>query len=169
MNTVRSLRLILLGAFIIGAGCSLFFYFTFRTGLLPPQLRFFDIWIPLVVLVFMLILIRARKPGEPFHFWEGLIAGNLMCWLGGLISGILIWLITDLDPTAFNNFIASSVKYLQESEKVLPENLKMKNLSFVVEEMQKTQPSYFLWDEAKKKVIYSFIIVPLVAMLFRRK
>ena len=169
MSSLKSIRFILAGALIIGIGCAAFFYFTFRSGLIPPQVRFFDIWIPLVVVVFMTILIRATKTERTFHFWESLIAGNLMCWAGGLLSGLLLWQLSSIEPTAFQNFLQSSIKYLIESEKNGPENMKMKNLPLVIDEIRQTQPSFLIWDEMKIKIGYSLILVPLVSLIFRRK
>jgi len=154
---------------MIGVGCSAFFYFVFKDRLIPPQVRLFDFWIPLVVLVFMLILIRGGKPNQPFHFWEGFISGNMMCWLGGFFSGVFVWQISIYQPDAFHNFLSSSIKYLQESEKSVPVNLKMKHLPEVIDEIRNTQPSFLILDEFMKKVFYSFILVPLLSMIFRRK
>lgn len=169
MSSLKSIRFILAGALIIGIGCTAFFYFTFRGGLIPPQVRFFDIWIPLVVVLFLTILIRAAKTDRTFHFWESLIAGNLMCWIGGLFSGLLLWQLSSLEPTAFQNFLQSSIKYLIESEKNGPENMKMKNLPLVLEEIRQTQPSFLIWDELKIKIGYSLILVPIVSLILRRK
>jgi len=169
MSSLKSIRFILIGAFIIGISCASFFYFTFRNGLVPPQVRFFDIWIPLVVVVFMTILIRSAKTENTFHFWESLIAGNLMCWIGGLLSGIFLWQLSSVDPTAFQNFLQSSVKYLIETDKNGPENMKMKNLPLVIEEIRQTQGSFLIWDEFKIKIGYSLILVPLVSLILRRK
>jgi hypothetical protein len=169
MSSIANIRLILLGAFLIGIGCSSFFYLVFSFGQIPPQARIFDFWIPLVVLIFMTILIRAKKPGQPFHFWEGLISGNLMLWLGGLISGICIWLLTKYNATFFDTFISSSVRYLVESDRYAPPALKVKDLSARVTEIKATQPVSLIMDEAIKKVYYSFLLVPFVSMIFRRK
>jgi hypothetical protein len=169
MSSLQSIRFILAGALIIGIGCAAFFYFTFRSRLIPPQVRFFDIWIPLVVVVFMTILIRSTKTERTFHFWESLIAGNLMCWIGGLFSGLLLWQLSNIEPTAFQNFLQSSIKYLIESEKNGPENMKMKNLPLVLDEIRQTQSSFLIWDELKIKIGYSLVLVPLVSLILRRK
>jgi len=120
--------------------------------------------------LFFLLLIKSfRAKTEPFHFWEGLMIGNFMCWFGGLVSGILIWKISDFDPVPFHNFLDSSIKYLKITEGNAPENLKMKNLNLVINEIKETKTSFMVWDEVKKKVMYSFILVPLLAMFIRRK
>ena len=155
---------------MIGIGCAIFFLATYSVGLVPPVVRFFDAWIPAIVILFQLIFIRSYRPKtEAFHFWEGLMIGNMMCWLGGLISGILIWAISEYYPIPFQHFIDSAVKYLQISESNLEEHLQMKNLDEVIREIKKTDPSFMIWDELKKKVIYSFILVPIISMIIRRK
>jgi hypothetical protein len=151
-------------------GCALFFFLSFYQGKNAPVLRFFDFWIPTVVAFFFLILIKSnRKPEDPFHFWEGLVYGNAIFWSGGLISGLLIMFFSQIWPLAFQNFITSGIEYLELTEKNLPENLKMPNLDKVMVEMKQTQPSFMVWDELKKKVMYSFLLVPIIALLLRRK
>jgi hypothetical protein len=169
MSSLKNLSLIIFGGILIGVGCAVFFHLVFSPGLIPPKVRFFDVWIPVVVLVFMIILIRAGKPERTFHFWEGLMAGNLMIWLGGLLSGLLIVVLESFDPLPFQHFLQSSVKYLQIADKEAPEGLKMPNLDKVLQEFRETKPSFMIWDEVKKKVLYSFILVPLVSLIFRRK
>lgn len=160
---------ILVGSLMIGLGCAGFFLVTFQSQLVLPQARFFDIWIPLVVSVFIMILVRSLKPGQPFHFWEGLLCGNLMIWFGGLLSGLLLWQISLVWPEPLQNFIQSSIRYLNETQKHLPEEQKMKDLPQQIEHIRNTSASYFVLDELKKKVVYSFILVPLISMIFRRK
>ena len=133
-------------------------------------MRLFDFWIPAVVVFFQLILIRSFRPKtEPFHFWEALLLGNFICCAGGLVSGLLIWQMAEFDPTSFHNYLDSSIKYLKISEANAPEELKMKNLSLVLDEIKNTKTSFMVWDELKKKVMYSFILGPLIGMIVRRK
>jgi hypothetical protein len=35
--------------------------------------------------------------------------------------------------------------------------------------MKETRPGFMIWDELKKKVLYSFVLVPIIAVLVRRK
>jgi hypothetical protein len=169
MISLRSLPVILTGAFLIGAGCCLFFYLVFRNGQIPPQARLFDFWIPLVILFFMLVLIRARKEEPVFHFWEGLMAGNLMLWLGGLFSGLFIFLLTQVSPGFFDNFISSSVRYLVESDRYAAPAMKVKDLGAQVARLKEMKPEAIIWDEFIKKVYYSFLLVPFVSVILRRK
>jgi hypothetical protein len=170
MISIKYFKIGLIGAIISGIGTSLFFYFTFYNGLIPPVVRFFDAWIPAVVIFFHLLLIRSyREKTEPFHFWEALILGNFICCVSGLISGVLIWQISEFDANSFHNFLNSSIKYLKITEENAPENLKMKNLNLVIEEIRNTDPGFMVWDEVKKKVMYSFILAPLLGMILRRK
>ena len=170
MVPIRFYKIGLIGGLISGIGTALFFYFTFLSGLIPPVVRFFDFWIPAVVIFFHLLLIKSfREKTEPFHFWEALILGNFMCWTGGLVSGLLIWQVSNLDPIPFHNFLESSIKYLKITETNAPENMKMKNLNLVIDEIKNTPTSFMVWDEVKKKVMYSFILVPLLSMIIRRK
>ena len=169
MNNFKSLRITLIGGLIIGLGCAAFFYLVFKSGLVPPPVRFFDFWIPLVVVAFMMILLRGLKPGQPFHFWEGLIAGNLMCWIGGLVSGVTLWQLAKIDPVFFTNFLDSSIKYLKISNSSYAKNLQITDLTPIIKEFKNTDPSYFVLNEIRNKVIYSIVIVPLISMIFRRK
>ncbi len=167
---VRFFKLGLLGGTIGGTGCFLLFFFTFLSGVMSPMVRLFDFWIPAVVSVFFIIWIKALKPkNEAFHFWEGLVYGNLIFWFTGLVSGLLIYFCTLVYPIPFENFIASSVQYLELSDKNLPEKLKMPRLEWVLKEMKETRPRFMIWDELKKKVLYSFVLVPIIAVLVRRK
>ena len=169
MSPLKNIPLILLGALLIGLCCSVFFYLVFSFGPIPPQARLFDFWIPLVVLIFMLILIRARKEERTFHFWEGLMAGNLMLWLGGLFSGIFIWIFIQISPGFFETFIASSVRYLVESDRYAAPTLKVKDLAGQVQKLQSLAPESIILDEAVKKLYYSFLLVPFVSVILRRK
>jgi hypothetical protein len=167
---VRYFRLGFLGGMIGGLGCFLLFFFTFLSGVMSPMVRLFDFWIPAVVTVFFIIWIKALKPkSEAFHFWEGLVYGNQIFWLTGLFSGLMIYFCTLVYPVPFENFIASSVKYLELSDKNLPDKLKMPQLDLVLKEMKETRPGFMIWDELKKKVLYSFVLVPIIAVLVRRK
>jgi hypothetical protein len=169
MISLRSLPVILVGAFLIGAGCCLFFYLVFSNGQIPPQARLFDFWIPLVILFFMLLLIRARKEEPVFHFWEGLMAGNLMLWLGGFFSGLFIYLLSKVSPGFFDTFISSSVRYLIESDRFAAPALKVKDIGVQVDRLKSMKPEAFIWDEFIKKVYYSFLLVPFVSVILRRK
>jgi hypothetical protein len=169
MKTISGIPLILLGAVLIGVGCSVFFMLVFKGGQIPPQARLFDFWIPLVVLFFMLILIRARKEERIFHFWEGLMAGNLMLWLGGFFSGVLIYLFSELSPEFFQNFISSSVRYLVESDRFAAPSLKIKDLAGQVARLKAMKAESLIWDEFIKKLYYSFLLVPFVSVILRRK
>lgn len=170
MISIRLFRISLLGGLFVGLGSALFFFIAFQNELINPVVRFFDVWIALVVLVFFLIWIRSLRPStEAFHFWESLICGNVMLWTGGLVSGLLIWSVSLSYPVPFEHFIHSSLIFLKESEKHTPENLKMQHLDKVLAEMAETKPSFMVWDEVKKKVLYSFLLVPLISMFMRRK
>lgn len=170
MISLRLFKLSLWGGSAIGLGSAIFFFLAFQNELINPIVRFFDVWIALVVIVFFLIWIRSLRPStEPFHFWEALICGNVMCFAGGIISGLLIWQVSLFYPVPFHNFIHSSLRFLAESEKAAPETMKMKNLDLVLAEMKQTVPSFMVWDEVKKKVLYSFLLVPLISMFMRRK
>lgn len=169
MSSLRNIPLILLGALLIGSGCSIFFFLVFHFGQIPPQARLFDFWIPMVVLFFMLILIRAKKEERTFHFWEGLMAGNLMLWLGGILSGIFIWLMTFATQDFFDNFIASSIRYLKETDRLASPSFKIKDLSGQVEKLSSMKPESLILDEAVKKLYYSFLLVPFVSVILRRK
>lgn len=170
MISLRLFRISVLGGLFIGLGSAVFFLIAFQNSVINPVVRFFDVWIALVVVIFFLIWIRSLRPSaEAFHFWEGLICGNLMLWTGGLVSGLLLWSVTLFYPAPFEHFIASSLAFLKETERVAPENLRMKNLDQVLAEMAKTEPSFMIWDEVKKKVLYSFLLVPLISMFMRRK
>ncbi len=137
---------------------------------MPPVVRFFDFWIPGVVSLFFIIWLKGLRPkSEPFHFWEGLMYGNLIFWLSGILSGLLIYFSARFYPVPFENFISSSIQYLELTEKNLPEKLKMPNLDQVIKEMKQTKPQFMIWDELKKKVQYSFVLVPIIAVLLRRK
>ncbi len=92
-----------------------------------------------------------------------------MVWMGGLFSGLILWQVCETDPVAFQNYLNSSIKYLVETEKILPEDMKMKNLPTIIEDIRNTKPSFLVMDEIKKKVVYSLILVPLVSIIFRRK
>jgi hypothetical protein len=116
-----------------------------------------------------MILIRAKKEERSFHFWEGLIAGNFMLWTGGLFSGIFIFIAAELQPQILDNFIASSIRYLNEFNRHAAENQKIKDLSLQVADMKTLRPSSLILDEAVKKVFYSFLLVPFVSMILRRK
>lgn len=168
-HSIRNLPLLLTGGLLIGAGCSLFFSLVFAFRKVPPQARLLDFFIPLVVLVFMLILVRARK-GEPsFHFWEGLLAGNFMLWTGGLFSGLFIFLAIQIEPEILSNFIASSERYLTEFNQYAAANQKIKDLDRQLVDLRNMKPSALILDEAVKKVWYSFLLVPFVSIIFRRK
>jgi hypothetical protein len=168
-NSLKDLPLLLLGGLLIGLGCAGFFALSFSIGQLPPQARFLDIFVPLVVLVFMLILIRARRTERSFHFWEGLVSGNVMLWIGGLISGLLIYLLAELKPELFENFTSSSIRYLIEFNKQAAANQKVQNLDEQIRGLKELQPSSMILDELWKKIFYSFFLVPLVSIVFRRK
>ena len=168
-NALRDYPILFAGAVLIGVGCSCFFWIAFSFGEIPPQARLLDFFIPLLVLVFMMILVRARKKEHSFHFWEGLVAGNFMLWTGGLISGLLIYILSTFQPQIFENFTNSSIRYLNEFNKYATENQKMADLPERIKELKNLKPASFIMDEAIKKVFYSFLLVPFVAMIFRRK
>ncbi len=160
----------ILGGLLGGTACFLLFFFTFWSGTVSPVVRLFDFWIPSVVALFFIIWIKALRPkNEAFHFWEGLMYGNMIFWFTGLVSGLLIYFSFSFYPVPFENFIRSSVEFLKLSEKNMPEKLKMQNLEMVVREMEQTQPEFMIWDEFKKKVMFSFVLVPIIAALLRRK
>lgn len=163
MISLRNLRWIGLGALMIGLGCAGFFQVVYHSRLLPPSVRYFDFWIPLVVVFFMIILIRGQKEERTFHFWEGLAAGNMMVWLGGLLSGVFIYLLAKVDPISFQHFLESGIKFLTLNEKPGPQ------LDSSIEILRNQVPSSMIWVEFKIKLFYSFILVPLVSMIFRRK
>ena len=170
MTNLRFFKVALVGALGIGALCAAFFYLAFLPGKISPVVRFFDFWIPALVAVFVLIYIRSFRPaGQPFHFWEGLMLGNCMFWFGGLFSGIFIWMISVYDIRPFEHFISSSIEYLALDQANADEKFKLKNLPEVLAEMKALKPSFMIWDEAKKKIMYSFVLVPLISMIIRRK
>ena len=169
MSSINNIPLILLGAVLIGLGCSSFFCLAFSFGPIPPQARWFDIWIPLVVLFFMMILIRARKEERSFHFWEGLILGNFMLWLGGFLSGIFIWILTEISPGFFETFIASSIRYLVEFDHYAPKGQKIVGLKDEIAKINAVTPTGFILNEATQKLYYSFLLVPFVSLILRRK
>jgi len=170
MIPIKFYKIGLFGAVLSGIGTALFFYFTFYNGLIPPVVRFFDAWIPAVVIFFHLLLIKSFRPKtEPFHFWEAFILGNFICCISGLVSGLIIWQISEFDPNSFHNFLNSSIKYLRITEENAPQNLKTKNLNLVIDEISRTEPRFMVWDEVKKKVMYSFILAPFLGMILRRK
>lgn len=168
-GTLQNLPLMLLGSLLIGLGCSGFFWLIFSFGQIPPQARLLDFFIPLLVLVFMLILIRARKEERSFHFWEGLAAGNFMLWMGGLISGCLVFGIVQFQPQIFENFVSSSIRYLVDFNRYAPDTQKAKNLPEQITALRSLRPSSMIMDELLKKVFYSFLLVPFVSIIFRRK
>lgn len=156
--------------FGIGVGCSLFFYFTFKIGLIRPDVRMFDFWIPAIVVFFMLLFFRSeREKTESFHFWEGLVAGNLIFWLGGIFSGLLIYAITKFDPSAFENFRASCIKYVEINAKEAPEMQRMDHPELIIRDFRQMKPSIIIWEEIKLKFKYSIILVPLISVFVRRK
>lgn len=160
----------LISGFGIGIGCSLFFYFTFKMGLIRPDVRMFDFWIPAVVVFFMLLFFRSgRDSSEPFHFWEGLVAGNLIFWLGGIFSGILIYTISQWDALAFENFRASCIKYVEINAREAPEMQRMDHPELLIRDFKKMKPSIIIWEEIKLKFKYSIILVPLISVFVRRK
>lgn len=169
MSSIKNISLILIGALLIGLGCSIFFVLTFSYGQIPPQARWFDFWIPLVILFFMIILIRSRKPVTEFHFWEGLMSGNLMIWTGGLLSGVFLWIFASISPEFFETFISSSIRYLKEFNQYAPEARKTADIGLKIAEFQKIQPSDMILDEARQKLFYSFLLVPFVSVILRRK
>jgi hypothetical protein len=168
-NALRDYRVLLGGACLIGLGCSVFFGLVFSFGQVPPQARLLDFFIPLIVLIFMTILLRARKSERSFHFWEGLVAGNFMLWLGGLISGILMYLIALYQPFVLDNFVASSIRYLEEFNRYAAENQKMTDLPEQIQNLRRMKADSLILDEFFKKIFYSFLLVPFVSILFRRK
>lgn len=169
MIRTGALQLAILGGILCGLGCASFFFAVFSSALLPPQVRFFDIWIPLVFGFFFLIQIRNRT-GEPaFHFWQGLMYGNMLIWIAGLVSGLSLWALASAEPEFFRQFLAGSVRYITEADKVAPEALKTPDLPGLIRTLEATPPSSLVWDEVKKKVLYSFVISPLLAVLLRRK
>lgn len=161
---------ILVSGLFIGLGCSFFFYFTFRPGLIRPDARMFDFWIPSVVTFFMLIYFRsAREKSEPFHFWEGLVIGNLMFWIGGLVSGLLIIQMTHFDSTSFEHFRDSCIKYIQVNANEAPELQKIEKPELLIADYKSMQPSIMFWEEIKLKFKYSIVLVPLISVFIRRK
>lgn len=168
-GSLNQLPLLLLGGLLIGIGCAGFFWLIFSFGQVPPQARLLDFFIPLLVMVFMLILVRARKEERSFHFWEGLVAGNFMLWTGGFISGCLVYLISTFHPDIFENFRASSIRYLVDFNRNAPEIHRAKNLAEQIAALNMLEPSSIILDEAMKKVFYSFLLVPFVSVIFRRK
>ena len=187
MISGRFFRISLMGGLSIGIGSALFFFITFQNEFVNPVARFFDVWIALVVVVFFLILIRSgRLPTEPFHFWEGFICGMIMCWTAGLISGLLIWQVSLYYPLPFQHFVDSGILSLQQGQKIAAENLRLsttlsetekqtgrilllKNLDLDLKTMKKMVPAQLFWDEVKVKIMYSFLLVPLISMFMRRK
>ena len=170
MIAIRFYKMAILGAIMIGIGCAAFFYFTFLADMVRPDVRIFDVWIPAVVLIFMLIYIRSFRPiAEPFHFWEGLILGNVMLWLGGLISGLLIWQISTVDSRSFDHYIQSCIRYLEMYQAQAPEKQKLSHANEMIADWQKSTPSSMVWDEFKRKLQYSLVLVPLISVFIRRK
>lgn len=154
----------------IGLACALFFFFTFRQGLIRPDVRMFDFWIPAIVSFFMLIYFRSfREKTSPFHFWEGLIGGNLMFWIGGTMSGVFIWLMAEWEPQSFEHFRESCIKYIEINMKEAPELQKMEKPELLIRDFKKMKPSIMIWEEAKLKFKYSIILVPLISVFLRRK
>jgi hypothetical protein len=161
---------ILISSILIGVACSLFFYFTFQPGLIRPDVRMFDFWIPTVATFFMLIYFRSfREKTSPFHFWEGLIVGNLMFWLGGITSGFSIYLMADWQPIPFEHFRDSCIKYIEVNMKEAPELQKMEKPELLIRDFREMKPSVMIWEEAKLKFKYSIILVPLISVFLRRK
>lgn len=157
-------------SFGVGLFCGLFFYFTFRPGIIRPDARMFDFWIPGIVCLFMLIFFRSgREKTEPFHFWEGLIAGNLIFWLGGLFSGIVIFIMAQIDPTSFEHFRDSCIKYVEINASEAPEFQKMERPDLLIKDFKEMKPLVMIWGEVTLKFKYSIILVPLISVFIRRK
>lgn len=170
MVSLQSFRLAVLAGFFTGLACAIFFQVVFSFGMVNPIVRIFDVWIPAISIFFVLIYIRAlRNPQMAFHFWEGLMLGNVLAWTAGLFSGLFIWLFSLYDAEPFQNFLASSQEFLRLSDRDAPEKLKLKNLEQLIAEIGGRKATYMIWDEIIKKVQYSFLIVPIIALILRRR
>lgn len=170
MVSLHSFRISVLAGGFTGLACAIFFQAVFSFGMVNPIVRIFDVWLPVLSVFFVLIYIRALRDAKmAFHFWEGLMLGNVLTWTAGLFSGGFIWLFSLYDPSAFQNFLTCSQEFLRLSDQNAPEKLKFKNLDQLLLEIGNRKASYMIWDEIVKKVQYSFLIVPIIALILRRR
>ncbi len=160
----------LIGGGLAGICCALFFIVAFSQKEVHPIARVLDFWIPGLFIAFFLWWIRETKPGEAFHFWQGLAIGNVMGFASGLLSGICLFSVFSLGfDQPLLNYLNSAKHLLTLQNQQTSEPISPEKMALVLNEVDSFRPARFIWEEVFRKVSYCFVLVPLISMFFRRK
>jgi len=160
----------LFGGSLAGLCCALFFILAFHKTEVHPIVRVLDFWIPALFIGFFIWWIRQTKNGHSFHFWQGLMIGNLMGFTSGIISGATLFLmLTYVYDQPLLNYLDSAKELLKLQNQHAQEPISPEKLDLALKEIDQFLPARFLWEEVIRKVSYCFIIVPLISIFFRKK
>jgi hypothetical protein len=160
----------LLGGSLAGISCGIFFIWAFSVKEVHPIVRMLDFWIPAVFIGFFMWWIRETKGGQVFHFWQGLVVGNVIGFTSGVLSGITLFVTFNwISDQALLNYLDSSKQLLILQNQHANEPVSPEKLASALKEIDGFEPARLLWEEIFRKVSYCFVLVPLISIFFRRK
>jgi Mn2+/Fe2+ NRAMP family transporter len=169
MNTLHIFKTAIVGAIIIGLLCAIFFCSVMQIENISPIARYVDIWIPALVMFFFMQKVKQERADGSFHFWEGLYMGNIIGIVGGMVSGLLLYLfISFISAKPLENYIAASLAYLEASKEFIDQNMKG-DFEVKKSEIQQFTAWGLAKDESIRKIFYCFVLVPIISLLNRKK
>lgn len=170
MSTLQIFRLSILGAAITGLLTSIFFIIVMQVKGVSPLARYIDIWIPATVMFFFMRLVKIKRTDGHLHFWEGLYMGNIIGIVGGMISGLLLYIfITWVSPTPLSGYKEASLRFLEQSKNYVETHMGKEEYERKMTEIENFDGWALAKDESIRKIFYCFVLVPIISMINRKK
>ena len=136
----------------------------------PTQIRALDFWIPGVAIVFTLWYYKNTRPDRIFHFWEGLAGGPLVLLCTAFCSATLLYFyLTYINQPLLTDYIARSIVYAQSLKDFTIRTFGEAGYKNQLNGLAQITPGTMWKDEFAKKLIYGIFVIPVAAMLLRKR
>jgi hypothetical protein len=164
------MKIAALAGLLSGAACATYFILLYANVQTSPMARFIDVWIPAFAMIFSMWYVRSARRDSHLHFWEGLMMGNITQLFTAIISASVIYfMLTYVNDAALKGYIEATQQWMIHSKENTVRVFGQKAYDMQLAQNLKLSARDLFIDELVKKIMYMFVLVPLISLILRKK
>jgi hypothetical protein len=158
----------------------LFFYLSslFSENPFDVNIKSLDFFIYLFCIVVMLVWIRFKVQPKKFTFWQGFWCSFLTTFLMASLGGFFIFYFSAyISPQTYQKHIQNELKIIQKVKNDIEKKTKLndkdkdkiKELSTIYKDLQKTSASDMGWYEWRLKIVMGLFFGLIVSLVLKKQ
>lgn len=167
---LQLLRVATYAGLFSGLGCAAYFILVYANLQTSPVARYIDFWIPTMAMVFSMWYVRSKRSDGHLHFWEALMMGNFTQLLTAILSASAIYCVnTYVSDASLQGYIWACKEYIINSRAYTIEQFGESAYLQQLADIVKMTAKDMFKEELFRKILYMFLLVPLIALILRKK